>query len=404
MWLRVKFGTKKFLLLYILIAGVIYCLCDLYVSYNRISNRPNHGKRNSRISIFKSGNESILKQKIFSLQDKMEENVNIKSNAVLRYGDGTDSLQLAVVVCGKRLNQTMVSLKSAVALSKSALHLIIISDDANRNSLKERLLDWPDSILKRISFEIHPITFPEGTENEWKKLFKLCACQRLFLPTILQHIDALLYIDTDVIFLRPVEDIWAYFSKMNSSQIAGLSPEHEDFATGWYNRFARHPYYEPLGVNSGVMLMNLTRMRKFHWQDYLQPIYQEYKLKIAWGDQDIINIIFHYHSDKLLIFPCDWNYRPDHCMYTSVCKSAEENGVAIVHGNRGVFVNNKQPAFRAIYSAMESYELGTNLIEYFLKPLQEKLHKTLTTNCGKLHFIFTKAIEKLSKEPIRLYR
>lgn len=396
MWLRVKFATKKFLLLYILIAGIIYCLCDLYVSYHRIPNRPYSGK-NYHMPLIRSKNESVLKQKIV-------ETVNLNTDGVLRFGNGFNSIQLAVVVCGKRLNQTMVSLKSVVVLSKSPLHLIVISDDDNRNLLKERLLDWPSNVLQRISFEIHPITFPEGTEEEWKKLFKLCACQRLFLPTILQHIDALLYIDTDVIFLRPVEDIWAYFSKMNSSHIAGLSPEHEDFATGWYNRFARHPYYEPLGVNSGVMLMNLTRMRRFHWHDYLQPIYQEYKLKIAWGDQDIINIIFHYHSDKLLIFPCEWNYRPDHCMYTSVCKTAEENGVAIVHGNRGVFVNNKQPAFKAIYHVMESYELGTNYIEYFLKPLQEKLHETLTTNCGKLHFIFTKNIERMSKNSLRLYR
>lgn len=41
--------------------------------------------------------------------------------------------------------------------------------------------------------------------------------------------------------------------------------------------------------------MNLTRMRKFKWVDYMLPIYKQYKLKITWGDQDIINIIFHYH-------------------------------------------------------------------------------------------------------------
>lgn len=52
-------------------------------------------------------------------------------------------------------------------------------------------------------------------------------------------------------------------------------------------------------MNSGVMLMNLTRMREFHWEDYVIPIYKEFKLKITWGDQDIINIIFHYHPRML---------------------------------------------------------------------------------------------------------
>lgn len=30
--------------------------------------------------------------------------------------------------------------------------------------------------------------------------------------------------------------------------MAALAPEHEDPNVGWYNRFARHPYYGPLGM------------------------------------------------------------------------------------------------------------------------------------------------------------
>ena len=67
-----------------------------------------------------------------------------------------------------------------------------------------------------------------------------------------------------------------------------------------------------LGVNSGVMLMNLTRMRQFGWEKYVVPIYHEYKNKIVWGDQDIINIVFHFHPEKLYVYPCHYNYRPDH--------------------------------------------------------------------------------------------
>nr|CAD7412338.1 unnamed protein product [Timema cristinae] len=140
---------------------------------------------------------------------------------------------------------------------------------------------------------------------------------------------------------------------MNSTQIAALTPEHEDPNTGWYNRFARHPYYGKLGVNSGVMLMNLTRMRLFSWTDYVVPIYKEYKLTMTWGDQDIINIIFHFHPDKLYVYPCRYNYRPDHCMYMSVCHGAEQLGVAVLHGSRGSFHAEKLPAFRAIFKATE---------------------------------------------------
>ena len=58
--------------------------------------------------------------------------------------------------------------------------------------------------------------------------------------------------------------------------------------------------------------MNLTRMRQFGWEKYVVPVYQEYKSKITWGDQDIINIVFHFHPEKLYVYPCHYNYRPDH--------------------------------------------------------------------------------------------
>ncbi|XP_054717429.1 glucoside xylosyltransferase 1-like [Uloborus diversus] len=305
------------------------------------------------------------------------------NDSIFRYGNCDEEIKIAVVLCGDRLNQTLVTLKSTVIFSEKPLHFIIIVDEQNRQQLYNKLLRWPVDVLSRLSFEFHGVHFPNGSEGEeWKKLFKLCACQRLFLPSLLQHIDSLIYIDTDVLFMRPVENLWQYFSKMNKSHIAALCPEHEDFATGWYNRFARHPFYEPLGVNSGVMLMNLTRMREFQWETYLPPIMREYKLNIVWGDQDIINIIFHFHPEKLYIFPCEWNYRPDHCMYASVCKTAEKNGIAVIHGNRGVFQNSKQPAFKALYNAMFEFSLG-DVPSKLLVPLKKYLFETLNTNCGK---------------------
>ena len=53
--------------------------------------------------------------------------------------------------------------------------------------------------------------------------------------------------DTDTVFLTSPLRVWEHFSKMNDVQMAAVAPEHEDFSTGWYNRFARHPYYGNLG-------------------------------------------------------------------------------------------------------------------------------------------------------------
>ena len=303
--------------------------------------------------------------------------------------DDNINITLAVVACGDRFEETVVMLKSALLLTKSPLRFIIFADDDLYNNFPKIISPWK-KYKSDLSFEIRRITFPGNSKIDWKTLFKPCAAQRLFLPSLLPKVDSLLYVDTDVLFLTPLESIWSFFHSMNSSQMAALAPEHEDRQIGWYNRFARHPYYGELGVNSGVMLMNLTRMREFPWIDYLPDIYNQYRYNITWGDQDIINIIFHFHPDKLFVYPCRWNYRPDHCMYMSVCKSAETFGVAVLHGNRRTFHNDKEPVFKIMYDAFKEFDLISDSIKILLLNMKNGLMKFTGTHCGKIWKVFVK--------------
>ncbi|XP_057693610.1 glucoside xylosyltransferase 1-like isoform X2 [Corythoichthys intestinalis] len=318
---------------------------------------------------------------------------------------GNEGSHLAVVACGPRLNETLNMLKSAILLSRKPLKFHIFADDELQGSFQNALNSWPRSVQTKFNFTIYPITFPSGNEKEWKKLFKPCASQRLFLPLILKEVDSLLYVDTDILFLRPVEDIWAFFSKFNASQLAAMAPEHEEPRIGWYNRFARHPYYGSTGVNSGVMLMNMTRLRKtffkndmtsvaLQWSEILMPLLQKYKLNITWGDQDLLNIIFHHNPDCLYVFPCQWNYRPDHCVYGLNCQQAETDGVFILHGSRGVYHNEKQPAFRAVYEAIQQYPFGENMETSLLQPLEVSLQATTHSYCGRVSHLLTKRLKQ----------
>ncbi|KAM5232120.1 glucoside xylosyltransferase 2 isoform 2-T2 [Hipposideros larvatus] len=272
-------------------------------------------------------------------------------------------MHLAVVACGNRLEETLVMLKSAVLFSHRKMQFHIFTEESLKPEFEKQLRQWPDSYAKKFEHRIYPITFSVGNPQEWKKLFKPCAAQRLFLPVILKDVDSLLYVDTDVLFLRPVDDIWKLLRQFNSTQLAAMAPEHEIPKVGWYSRFAQHPFYGSAGVNSGVMLMNLTRIRSAHfknsmipiglaWEDMVYLLYLKYKNAITWGDQDLLNIIFYFNPECLYVFPCQWNYRPDHCMYGSNCREAELEGVSVLHGNRGVFHDDKQPTFKALYEAI----------------------------------------------------
>ncbi|CAL8338095.1 unnamed protein product [Arctogadus glacialis] len=316
------------------------------------------------------------------------------------------SMHLAVVACGDRMEETLTMVKSAVLLSSGSLRLHIFAEEQLHVGFRDTLGSWPAAVRSRVRYTLYPISFAGDQEAEWKKLFKPCASQRLFLPLILTDVDSLVYVDSDIVFLRPPERLWALLSRFNASQLAGVAPEHEEPRVAWYNRFARHPFYGATGINSGVMLMNLTRIRSAYfkndltsvglrWEELLMPLLQKYKLNITWGDQDLLNIIFHYNPDYLLEFPCKWNYRPDHCIYGINCASAAQDGVHILHGNRGVFHNLKQPAFKAVYDAIRQtnkYSFGADPNAALLAPLEAALLKTTNTYCGKSHALLTKTL------------
>uniref|UniRef100_A0A8C5XIZ1 UDP-D-xylose:beta-D-glucoside alpha-1,3-D-xylosyltransferase n=1 Tax=Microcebus murinus TaxID=30608 RepID=A0A8C5XIZ1_MICMU len=295
-------------------------------------------------------------------------------------------IHLAVVACGDRLEETLVMLKSAVLFSHRKIQFHIFTEDALRPEFDEQLRQWPDSYTKKFEHRIYPITFSVGNPQEWKKLFKPCAAQRLFLPVILKDVDSLLYVDTDVLFLRPVDDIWKLLRQFNSTQLAAMAPEHEIPKIGWYSRFARHPFYGAAGVNSGVMLMNLTRIRSAQFKNSVIPT------GLAWKTCCTLCT-----KKCLYVFPCQWNYRPDHCMYGSNCKEAEREGVSVLHGNRGVYHDDKQPTFKALYEAVRDFPFQDNLFQSMYYPLQLKFLETVHTLCGRIPQVFLKQIEKTMK-------
>nr|XP_057944536.1 glucoside xylosyltransferase 2-like [Doryrhamphus excisus] len=314
-------------------------------------------------------------------------------------------MHLAVVACGNRLEEALTLVKSAVLFSLKKIKFHIFAEDRLTPRFQEKLSGWPGFVKAKFQYDFYPITFPVQNNKEWKKLFKPCAAQRLFLPGILKDVDSLLYVDTDVVFLRPADDIWDLLKSFNGTQLAAMASEHEIPKLSWYSGFARHPFYGFSGLNSGVFLMNLTRIRRtlfknsliaggLSWENLLYPLYQKYKIYIPWGDQDLLNIIFHYNPECVFALPCQWNYRSDHCTYGSNCQGAEEEGVSILHGHRRVYHNNKEPALRVVYETICDFPFEDKTLQSLFYLMQTKLLYTVNTQCGRLHQLFLKQMEK----------
>lgn len=64
-------------------------------------------------------------------------------------------------------------------------------------------------------------------------------------------------------------------------------------------RFVNHRfevYYDFVSVLFEQNDMTTVHLR---WKELLMPLLQKYKLNITWGDQDLLNIIFHYNPGTL---------------------------------------------------------------------------------------------------------
>ncbi|CAL8095505.1 unnamed protein product [Orchesella dallaii] len=275
-----------------------------------------------------------------------------------------EKVVIGVVACGKKpLEDSITLLKSAILSGihhgLPALDAILFADDDNLHNLDLKVGELLASLKGiRFRYEIHPVIFPAKHHDEWRSLFKPCASQRLFLHAALPHINEILYLDVDTLVVGNLRKIWSEFGNMGTLQAVGIVPEHEVPSIGWYNRFAQHPFYPPLGLNTGVMLMNLTKLRGgFEWEEAILKSYKRFKDQIVYGDQDLLNIVFYHHPDAVYLLPCAYNYRPDHCLYGWNCKSAEiknGEGIQVVHGNRDVFHNDKTcPTFRKLYKQFQ---------------------------------------------------
>lgn len=325
-------------------------------------------------------------------------------------------INVAAVVCKDetRVKETLVNFKSILIHTSNHIKFHVFTENDFMEMFTEGFNDLQQNLKNEFEYHLHPIQYPKNDyDNKWKKLFKPCASQRLFIPYILKDVDSILYVDTDVLFLTPIENLWQKLYQFNSTQLASMAPEHEETNTAWYSRFARHPYYGLTGINSGVMLMNMSRIRMTHfknnlsakelsWIDMMLPLYKKYQWNITWGDQDLLNIIFHFNPEMLLELDCNWNYRPDHCMYMPLCESAKQHGVQVLHGCRRAFHNDKWPIFKLIYQIIDSFDIKNNFSTIWEHHTYQNLTKHLSNAVSKSCFssseIILKAIKDKSKD------
>lgn len=253
-------------------------------------------------------------------------------------------IHIAVVACGHaRSEEAIASIRSAILSTpfpeQLTFHIFHDKDDGNDVLFAQQLSAW-QATTAHFQFYLYHSQLPEY----YAHLFAPCASQRLFLHELLS-VDRVLYVDSDTIFLEDVAHLWNEFEHFSVHTVAALAAEHEpSHRHAYYKDEANHPYYNQgsvHGLNSGVILLNLKILRANPWNDELDHFLVTYTLQ--YHDQDLLNLYFYHHPERLHLLSCRWNYRTDHCFFQAHCldvgpaESGDKAMIGLLHGSRGVF-------------------------------------------------------------------
>ena len=160
-----------------------------------------------------------------------------------------------------------------------------------------------------------------------------CAYYRVLLPELLPHLDKLIYLDCDLIVLKSLRELWE--TDVSTAGIAAardfidyVKDEEKNFFHLARIGFDIRRHY----INSGVMLMNLARMRAMGFAEKFFRARAELDGLIRFSDQDIFN---HLFQNDLVLLAQGWNFQSNLPLLPEEKMNAAELDVAVIHYTTG---------------------------------------------------------------------
>nr|XP_054930559.1 uncharacterized protein LOC126537982 isoform X3 [Dermacentor andersoni] len=238
----------------------------------------------------------------------------------------SESVTIVFVICKNQYDDGLIAVKSAIAYSKSPMRIIIITDDIGQKDMLKEVFQL--MVLSSTGLR-------SDQTNGWfvaRRDHKAC-------------------------------------SRRHPSSTA---PGHVQL--GEHAWTVRRAGTVPCGMTSGLVLMNLTRMRELGLEQRLTELDRETAAPGRRGD--MLSNLFTGRPEALRTFSCCWHFHSGHCNGSALCI---DGPVAAVRGSQQV------PAFAALRDSMRQYVLGGSLEKEFVAPLSARLDSMMPSNCS-MHF------------------
>jgi lipopolysaccharide biosynthesis glycosyltransferase len=244
-----------------------------------------------------------------------------------------DTIEIAAIMCGHHYYTQVGPFLSSLLTNNNAsnhrTHMTLFTDAGGIKYLSVCLsqmraimsIDLVDIDTYKMSPPLQQLT---DQHPRWK-----CALNKLVLYDMLPPIvKKLLFIDVDTIVQQDLAPLWDQFNIKPNKLFHAVweNDQAEDVpATGW----------PAMGVNTGVLLVDLERMRQRNvtFETFVVP---SEGLISTVGDQAFLNTWLSRHPEELGILPCKWNKRADsNCRDWSDENLRHRSGIA--HGPNNAF-------------------------------------------------------------------
>jgi len=228
--------------------------------------------------------------------------------------DAADGAVIRIALCLNRAYTPWAATTMASCLranSECSIRFEIVHDCSFSKRDIEGLQQIVDS-RPTASIDFHPVS-PSSGLNELPTTceFGNVVWLRLYLPEVLAGVSKVLYLDADTFVLGQLTDLWD--SPLGEAPLAAVANVVEP---PFRSHVAALGINYPGGYfNSGVLLLNLERMRAEKTLERLLRFALDHRHELIWPDQDILNRVFtdrwlplhpRFNSQSCFWHPAGW--------------------------------------------------------------------------------------------------
>ena len=254
-----------------------------------------------------------------------------------------ETLHLAIVCAGSSATIHLVTLiKSVLFYRKNPIHVHFLVDKNSKVVLSYLFQTWdiPDFAISFYTVNKYLEKISWIQNNHYSGVYGLLKV--VILDILPKQLNKVIVLDTDLVFNADITELWNLFKTFDRAEAIGLVENQSNWYLGTLQiNYSPWPALGR-GFNTGVMLLDCKKLRKWNWSHKWQGITKNISLALhstALADQDIINSILKEYPFLVHVLPCKWNIQLSDNMKMNLCSAWLTHDFGIFHRNN----KKKQP-------------------------------------------------------------